>query len=420
LIGRRRHRNDDQLASAKPSAVSLRDLLKQAIGGVGRRPVRTMLGAAAAVVGVGSVVAALGIVTTADDQVSAHFNLVKSTEVVVKDDSAQQGASAVPGSFGQFSVAAIQRLDRVNGVIAAGRVVSIPKIAVSSEPNSAPATLPSTTLTLLAADPGALPALGVHIEEGTPYDGFDGRTGQRVCVLGAAAAKKLDISWLGSQPAVWIADQAFTVVGIASSIAIQPQDDADIFIPTSTVLRTLAVGNGDHEQVYIQTEPGAARLIARQAPFVLVPQNPKYAQSVPPPEPPPNRSVTRNQYLLLALLGALALLIGGLSIANATTVAIFERSDELGLRRLLGAGHRHVRRQILMETSVIGLLAGIVGTSLGIVVSVVAGAIQQRSPTTNSWIYLLAPLLGLLIGFVAGLQPSRRAMKIEPMGTLRR
>jgi putative ABC transport system permease protein len=419
LIGRRSHRNDDPPASPKPGVVAPADLLKQAIGGISRRPLRVALGALATMVGIGSVVATLGIVTTAADQVSGAFNVMKATEVVVNDVSAKQGASPLPGSFGQFSVKAIEKLNHVNGVITAGRVVSIPKIVVSSEPNSAPATLPSATLTLIAADAGALGALRMHIEEGSVYDAFDGRTAQRVCVLGASAAKKLNVSWVGNEPAVWIADQAFTVIGIANSIAVQPQDDGDIFIPTSTVLRTLAVGNGDREQVYIETKPGAARLVARQAPFALVPRHPQYAQSVPAPAPPPYRSVSTDQYLLVALLAALSILIGGLSLANATTTAIFERTGELGLRRLLGAGRRHIGAQCVMETGLVGLLAGVVGTSLGIVVIVVVAAIQQRSPAVEPWL-LLAPLLGAVTGVVAGLLPARRAMRIEPMQALRR
>ena len=171
--------------------------------------------------------------------------------------------------------------------------------------------------------------------------------------------------------------------------------------------------------MYIETKPGAARLVARQAPFALVPRHPQYAQSVPAPAPPPYRSVSTDQYLLVALLAALSILIGGLSLANATTTAIFERTGELGLRRLLGAGRRHIGAQCVMETGLVGLLAGVVGTSLGIVVIVVVAAIQQRSPAVEPWL-LLAPLLGAVTGVVAGLLPARRAMRIEPMQALRR
>ena len=108
---------------------------------------------------------------------------------------------------------------------------------------------------------------------------------------------------------------------------------------------------------------------------------------------------------LFLLLGGVSLLVGALGIANVTLVSVLERVGEIGLRRALGAARRHIAAQFLIESTVMGLLGGIIGTSLGMLVVVAVAASRTWTPVLDPWVPLAAPLVGALIGLLSGTYP---------------
>ena len=102
-----------------------------------------------------------------------------------------------------------------------------------------------------------------------------------------------------------------------------------------------------------------------------------------------------------------------------TLVTVMERTGEIGLRRALGARRRHIAGQFLCESAAMGMVGGIVGASLGIIVVVAVSAARDWTPLLDPWLPFAAPPAGAIVGLVAGLYPSIRAARMEPVEALR-
>jgi ABC-type antimicrobial peptide transport system permease subunit len=170
----------------------------------------------------------------------------------------------------------------------------------------------------------------------------------------------------------------------------------------------------------MRVAPGTGALVARQAPIALAPHDPSLFSVIAPPPPSElRRAVTADVDLVFLILGLLALVAGGLGIANVTLSSVAERTGEIGLRRALGAEDRDIRRQFMLEPAVTGLLGGLIGASVGVAAVTVVSLVQGWTPVIDLGVVLLCAASGALVGLLAGLYPARRAVRIEPADALR-
>ena len=121
-------------------------------------------------------------------------------------------------------------------------------------------------------------------------------------------------------------------------------------------------------------------------------------------------------FLILALI---SLLIGAVGIANTTLVAVLERTEEIGLRRAVGARPRHIAAQFLAESTTLGTLGGLIGTCIGVAVVVIFAAAKNWTAVLNPAYTLPAPLIGSVVGLLAGAYPALRAARTSPLAALR-
>ena len=208
------------------------------------------------------------------------------------------------------------------------------------------------------------------------------------------------------------------VIGIVDE---SPRDRGvlgSILIPSSVAEERFGVAIP--ERIVIETELGAAQQIAAQAPIALNPNGPSTLTATAPPSLDRARDdVEEDVNGLFLLLGVISLIVGAIGIANVTLVTVMERTGEIGLRRALGARRRHIAAQFLCESAAMGLVGGIVGASVGIVVVVAVSASRDWTPLLDPWLPLAAPPAGAMVGLIAGLYPSLRAARMEPVDALR-
>jgi hypothetical protein len=381
------------------------------------RPARVALTVLGTVIGVGALVATLGLSKTAGNQIVGRFSEVAATDVVVTPVPGALGGNAARTAIPWDGEA---RLLRLNGVAHAGTLSDVPVrgALARSVPITDPLGRTEVQLPVKAASPGLWPAVRAVLAAGRFPDAGHSARGDRTAVLGVNAARRLGISSLDQQPAIFIGERLYQVSGLVTRVGRQPSLLGSITIPEGTARRDF--GLDAPASVQVETDIGAVEVVARQAPMALNPGNPRLLRVAAPPDPKTLRAGVENDLnALFLLLGGVSLLVGALGIANVTLVSVLERIGEIGLRRALGAARRHIAAQFLVESAAMGLLGGIAGASLGVLVVVAVSASRTWTPVLDPWMAIAAPLAGTLIGLLSGMYPSLKAAATEPVEALR-
>src|SRR4029079_5458454 len=241
-----------------------------------------------------------------------------------------------------------------------------------------------------AGSPDMFRAVRAVLETGRLPDAGHSQRADRVAVLGPDAALRLGIHDVARLPAISIGDQIYLVMGILRDTARRPELLGSVIIPEGTARRYFALaGPGT---VVIETRIGAAYLIAEQARLALRPDDPNALRVQGPQEPRRVRDeVQTDLNMMFLLLGGLSLIVGALGIANITLVGVMERTAEIGLRRAIGATRRHIAAQFLIESASMGVVGGLLGSSVGVLIVVGVSAYQVWTPVLDPLAPLLAP-----------------------------
>lgn len=414
LWGRSRHPAQQAGTALPRSRLSFGDLAVESAAGLLARPARVALTVLGTVVGVAALVATLGLSKTAGNQIVGRFDEVAATDVVVTP-VARGGAAAnlIPWD-------AELRLKRLNGVAAAGTLsdVDVRGALVHSVPINDPLGQTDIQLPIKAASPGLWRAVRADLAAGRVPDVGHSRRADRVIVLGPTAAERLGISHLDQQPAIYVGDRLYLVIGVLRDVGRQASLLGSAIIPEGTARREF--GLAAPASVQVETNIGAVEVVAGQVATALSPSAPTLLKVAAPPDPRKLRGAVQNDLnVLFLLLGGVSLLVGALGIANVTLVSVLERVGEIGLRRALGAGRRHIAAQFLLESTAMGILGGIIGASVGILLVVVVAASRTWTPVLDPWVPLAAPLVGGLVGLLSGAYPSLRAAALQPVEALR-
>jgi macrolide transport system ATP-binding/permease protein len=410
----------ETLAAVKSGAVSrsgitLRDLFNEVIAGMFARPVRMVLTILGIVIGLTALVATVGLSRTAGNRIISQFDELVATEITV---TARPGPGGVDPATIPWD--APERLLRLNGVVAAGTVseVNVGDLLVSSSPIRDPQGQTAFNLAVKAASPDLFRAIRAELATGRFPDSGHSDRADRVAVLGPTAAERLGIVDLAQMPAIAIGDHLYLVIGILSGVGRQPDLLGSVILPEGTARQDFGLAGPG--AVVIETQIGAASLIAQQTPLALRPDKPSVLRIELPPEPRRVRDAVQSDLnVMFLLLGGLSLIVGAIGIGNITLVSVMERTGEIGLRRAIGANRSHIAAQFLLESASMGVIGGILGASLGVLIVVAVSVVQVWTPVLDPAAPFLAPVVGGTIGLLSGAYPAMRAARLEPVEAFR-
>jgi putative ABC transport system permease protein len=264
-----------------------------------------------------------------------------------------------------------------------------------------------------AVDPDLLSTLEGHMARGRFLD--DATAEVPTVVLGAVAAERLGIVDLDGRPVVWIDGEWFTVVGILDSLPLAPEIDRAALVGLP-IAEELWGTDPSPTTVYVRTASDELDAVRAVVPATANPQNPEQVNVTRPSDAIEARSAADSAFTALLLgLGAVALLVGGVGIANVMVISVLERRAEIGVRRALGATRRHVALQFVVEAALLAGLGGAGGIALGAFVTGTY-ARSQDWPVAVPLAALLGGIgLALVIGVLAGLYPAARAARLDPV-----
>ncbi|MCB1026285.1 MAG: ABC transporter permease [Microthrixaceae bacterium] len=405
------------------SALATVDLVDEALSSAFARPGRALLTALGTVLGIVTLVATAGLSRTAGQQIVDRFDELAASTVDVQPATVPGGLdgteTVVVGNPMGWDAAG--RVARLAGVDAAATLSDVPLpqgAAISAVPVIDPGAAQTVPPTILAASPNLLASVRGELAAGRFFDSGHDRRADQVAVLGVDAAAQLGIGRLEASPAILIGDDPYSVIGIIARTERNRELLDAVVVPEGTAKERL--GLAAPSGLVVETSVGAAGQVADQVPLALSPNEPDLITATAGWEPSDvRRGVTEDVSGLFLVLGGVALLVGMLGIANVTLVSVLERTGEIGLRRALGAGRRHIAAQFLAESAVLGTLAGMVGSATGVVLTVGVAANRGWTPVLDPWLPLVAVVLGSLAGLLAGAYPAWRAARLQPVDALR-
>jgi putative ABC transport system permease protein len=385
----------------------------------------TMLGI---LIGIAAVILTVGLGEGAQAKVSGQINALGSNLLIVSPGSSTS-SSGVRGGFGSASTLTVRDAAALANKTVAPDIKAVAPTVTQSESLTAGST--NWTTSVVGSQPDWLPVRARTLSGGRFITAADVSSRAAVVVLGTTTAQELFGGASAVGQTVTMNSIPFQVIGELTAIGSSSttnQDDTAI-VPITTAQTRLIGGSSRSSVSTIYLEAASSKTLsaayqeansellathnitlATAADFSIATQQSILSTAT---------SVDKTLTILLAGIAAISLLVGGIGVMNIMLVSVTERIKEIGLRKALGAPPRVIRRQFLVESSVLGFAGGLLGVGLGVIGAVLLPKVISQPIAISGLAAAGAIVVAVAIGVVFGVYPASRAARLAPIDALR-
>ncbi|GAB3460477.1 ABC transporter permease [Actinophytocola sediminis] len=391
-----------------PARLSVRDRLHVGATGLRTRPMRAFLSALGIAIGIAAMVAVVGISGSSRAQLDRALDTLGTNLLTVAPGPGLAGGNPTLPS------AAAGMVGRIGPVESVSSIGEVPEAKVYRNEHIPAAETNAIGTYATALD---LPAtVGATVADGQWLTRATAR--YPAVVLGAKAAERLGITTARPDVQILVGGRRATVVGILAPAPLAPELDSAVLLGHDAATRYFGF-DGHPTTIYTRAREDAVHQVRDVLAATANPERP-YDVAVSRPSDALAAQHAADQAFtgLLLGLGAVALLVGGIGVANTMVISVLERRAEIGLRRALGATRGQVRGQFLSESLLLSALGGAAGAVLGMAVTACYALVRGWPTVVPPWVLAGGVLATLAVGGLAGLYPATRAARLDPTTAL--
>ncbi len=375
--------------------------------GLRTRKLRAGLSALGIAIGVAAIVAVLGLSSSASAGLLNEIAALGTNLLVVENGQTLAGGTA------ELSEAAPAMIARVNGVTEVQETGT-----VSGDVFRSP-VIPSIDTNAIGIDAASLGlprTVGTSVAQGSYLNAATAQ--EPACVLGAAAAQRLGIDRVYSGERIWADNMWCYVVGILNPALLVPEIDSSVLVGFPAAQHYFGF-DGHPSTIYVRAQSSQVDSVDNLLAATANPQYPNEVNVSQPSAALVAQADAQGAFDGLFLgLGAVALLVGAVGVANIMVISVLERRSEIGLRRALGATRGHIRVQFLAEAVVLAFVGGAVGVAVGALTTAIYASTKHELVVIPVLAWAGGIASAILIGAVAGLWPALRAARLSPTQAL--
>ena len=388
--------------------LQIADLTRLSTVGLRTRKLRAALSALGIAIGVAAIVAVLGLSSSSQAGLLNEINNLGTNLLTVSN------GQSVTGAPSELPITAPAMIGRIPGVQQAQTTGTIS--GVNAYRNPYIPSIDTNALTVQATSLDLLPVVATSVAQGHYLNAATAR--EPVAVLGAAAAQRLGIDRVYPGERIWVGGDWFYVAGTLKPAVLAAAIDSSVLVGYPAAEKYL--GFDSHPStVYLRAQDDHVNAVDNLLAATANPENPSEVDVSQPSSALVAQADAKSALNGLFLgLGAVALLVGAVGVANIMIISVLERRSEIGLRRALGATKGHIRTQFLSEAVLLGLLGGVFGVALGVASTSVYAHTKGWATVVPPEAWLGGFAASLMIGAVAGLMPALRAARMSPTQAL--